>query len=57
MPEYSLIFLRDLGSFSFDDGDGSGNVTFKTCIRIFFTHCHVYPNSPKMSNVGEFHLT
>ena len=48
MPEYSLIFPRHLGSFSFDVGDGSENVTFKTGIRIFFFY-----TLPRLSQFAE----
>ena len=41
------------GSFSIDDGDGSGKVTFKMNSR-FFKLYHAYSNSLKMSNVGVF---
>jgi len=56
-PSSRSFSSETLGSVSFDDGHGSEYVTLKTCIRIFFTHCHVYPNSLKMLNVGEFPLS
>ena len=46
---FSIVQIT-LGSFSNDDGDGSGNVTFKMNSR-FFKRCRVYFNSLKMSNV------
>ena len=44
-----------LGSlkFSFDEGNGSENVSFKMNSR-FFNLCHVYSNLLKMASVGEF---
>ena len=51
MPEYSLIFPRHLGSFSFDVGDGSENVTFKTGIRIFFLHIATFIPIPRKSQM------
>ena len=42
-----------LGTFSIDDGDDSGNVTFKINSR-FFKLCRLISNSLKMSIVGKF---
>ena len=42
-----------IGSLSIEGGDGGKNVTFKVNSRVF-TVFHVYSNSLKMSNVGEF---
>ena len=42
-----------LGSFSIDDGNGSGNVGFQMNSR-FFNLCRVFSNLLKMASVGEF---
>ena len=49
---FSIVQIT-VGSFSNEDGDGSGNVTFKMNSR-FFKLCRVYCNSLKMSDVDGF---
>ena len=42
-----------IGRYSYDDGDGSENITLKMNSH-FFKLCRVYSNLLKISNAGEF---
>ena len=42
-----------IGRYSYDDGDGSENITLKINSH-FFKLCRVYSNLLKISNAGEF---
>ena len=46
-------FIRLIGSFSIDDGNGSKNVSFKMNSR-FFNLWRVYSSLLQMASVGEF---
>ena len=47
------LYVRLIGSFSIDDGNGSENVSFKMNFR-FFNLYRVYSNLLKMASIGEF---